>query len=100
MQTKKTTKNNFQKCLDEFPFDKINLRKDFYENKKKLIKTPLFEYFKKMPKGVLNHIHFPAFNSVEDWIEILKHDVTVKNVKNRTYSFEPKGRKLKSGFRR
>lgn len=64
------------------------------------MKTSLFKYFKKMPKGVLNHIHFPAFNSTQDWLDIFKRDVTIKDMINNSYSFKPKEAKLDKGFER
>lgn len=93
-------KTNFCKHLQNFQNSKINLRKDFYKNKEKLESTNLLKYFRRMPKAVLNHVHFPAFNCPEDWLALLKRDETVKNVEKGVYSVRPKDQKLEEGFRR
>jgi hypothetical protein len=93
-------KSNFCKHLENFQNSKINLRKDFYKNKTKFESTALLQYFRRMPKAVLNHVHFPAFNSPHDWLALLKRDEAIKDVEKGIYSVQPKGAKLKEGFRR
>jgi hypothetical protein len=100
MQTNKNKTTNYKRCLQEFSEHKINLRKDFYKNKEKFQKTSLFKYFYKMPKGVMNHVHFPAFTSVDEWLSILKSDVAFKNVETGVYGIAPKAQKLEKGCRR
>ena len=100
MQNNKPQNTNFERCVQQFLDKKINLRKDFYINKEKFRNTSLYNYFNQMPKGVLNHVHFPAFTSIDEWLDILKHDVCIKDVENGIYAIAPKDKKLDFGFRR
>ena len=90
----------FTKAVSEFIASDINLKKDFFKNREKIEKTKLFKFFRQLTKGVLNHVHFPAFNSLEDWLELLKRDETVKDVEKGVYSVLPKDAKLGEGMRR
>lgn len=98
MESKEQT--NFEKCKRAFIERRINLRKDFYKNKEEFEKSSLFEYFSKMPKGVINHIHFPAFNTLDDWLSILKKDECVKDTEKGVYLVRPKEVPLEPGLKR
>lgn len=96
----KQQETNYKKFKKEFIEKRINLRKDFYKNKESFEKSSLFEYFRRMPKGVLNHVHFPAFNTLDDWMSILKQDECVKDLEKGVYLVRPRGDPLEAGLRR
>jgi adenosine deaminase CECR1 len=59
-----------EKLKDEIHNDKsINLMDNLYDNFPKLETTNLFKALKGMPKGVLQHVHFPAAMSFEAFLK-------------------------------
>ena len=94
MENSSNLNTHFEKLKQEFLNKKINLRESYYRNRDKFESSELFKFFHKLPKGVLNHVHFPAFNSVEDFYEILQLPEVVRDTKNNNYLVLPKDKEL------
>ena len=90
----------YEKLLKEFHAKDLNLKKDYYTNKANFETSKLLEFFKDMPKGVLNHVHFPAFHLPSLWLDVMKFPEVVQDLTTRCYSVIPLETKLDSNQRR
>ncbi len=53
---------------------KINLLSSLFQMKKLLKLTKLYKFLKKMPKGVINHVHLPAAYRLSKFMEVTYDD--------------------------
>ena len=86
--------SKFKMFTKELQNLKLNYNQSFFQLKDTLRSLQLFQFFDKMPKGVLNHIHFPANVPLDTWIEILSFPEVIYNRQKKRYSVLPINEKL------
>ena len=85
-QTTKTAEQTYNRLLAEVDKSRINYSDSFFQMKPYFESLRLFDFFDRMPKGVLNHVHFPANVPLSTWLQIMKFPEVVREKKTHTFS--------------
>lgn len=76
----------------------INLMKGLYENLKAFKATKLYQLLNKMPKGVLQHVHLPAAQSIDSMIRAFTSSDKVLYSKTEKKFILDKGQEIEKGY--
>lgn len=49
----------------------INLYSDFFANRRKFHNSNLYKIVKKMPKGIIHHLHIPAIGDINSVLKMM-----------------------------
>ena len=70
--------------------DKNLALRNFYENRKEVEDSKLFEILNKMPKGAIHHIHTTAGPPVDVYVEMTRDPMVFYNEREKLFKVFPK----------
>ena len=68
--------------------------RDFFDHKKQVENSKLFEALDKMPKGAIHHIHTTAAPPVDTYMKLTYNDIVYYNDREKMFKVFPKHKKL------
>ena len=68
--------------------------RDFFQHKKMVEESKLFEVLNKMPKGAIHHIHTTAAPPCDVYMKLTYNDIVYYNDREKMFKVFPKHKKL------